>query len=166
MPSSSSGRMGLQVSTATRASYPQPRCGFISPYNLYPMMSYQPVIPYNPVMMSYYQAAQAAQTSSQYPVQAQMSAAPAQTGLRFSENALPRPSSSLTTKSSDEPAEPLVRMRFVELSVSGVMEASDSTKLVASLDKLKGSRGATVKRKGGGEATVKVWYSDKEPLDP
>ena len=119
---------------------------------------------YNPAMMSYYQAAQA---SSQYSLQTQLSTAPAQTSLRFSENALPRPSGISAAKSStDEPAEPPVRMRYVELSVSGVMEASDSAKLIAKLDKMKGSRGATVKRKGGGEATIKVWYSDKEPLDP
>jgi hypothetical protein len=118
------------------------------------------MIPYNPVMTNYQP------TYSPYLTTAQPAATSAQSTLRFSENVLPRPSGLTAKLSTDEPIGPLVRMRYVELSVSGMMEASDSAKLIATLDKMKGSRGATVKRKGGGEATVKVWYSDKEPLDP
>jgi hypothetical protein len=55
-------------------------------------------------------------------------------------------------------------MRYVELSVAGLQTAADGDKLTAALDKLKGSRGATVKRMAGGEAVVKVWYSEKDPL--
>ena len=55
-------------------------------------------------------------------------------------------------------------MLFIELSVSGVMDRSASDKLTHSLDKMKASRGSSVKRKGDGEATVKVWYSEREPL--
>jgi hypothetical protein len=89
---------------------------------------------------------------------------PVQTSIRYSANVLPRPTG-ITAPSNDTPAEPAVRMRYIELAVSGVRDAGDSMKLTAALDKMKGSRGATLKRKAGGEATVKVWYSEKDPLD-
>jgi hypothetical protein len=132
----------------------QPRWGCMSPY-----AGYQPM-PYYPAMMGYYPPPQ---TNFQNTALTQPASASGQNSIRFSANVLPRPSG-LTPKDPDAPAEPAVRMRYVELSVTGVEDAADSAKLIATLDKLKGSRGSSVKRKGGGEATVKVWYSDKDPL--
>jgi hypothetical protein len=127
--------------------------GFNSPYAGYSGMGYYPA-------MGGYYPSSFAQTN----YQAQPAADPSDNKLRISPNALPRPSGLTAKDTSDAPAGPLVRMRYIELSVSGVEDAGDSAKLTTTLDKLKGSRGASVKRKAGGEATVKVWYSDKEPL--
>ena len=60
--------------------------------------------------------------------------------------------------------EPSNRMRFIELTVNGVNTGGDSASLTAALDKLPGSRGSSVRRLAGGEAGVKVWYSEKDPL--
>ena len=79
-----------------------------------------------------------------------------------SANALPRPSGN--TDKNEAPAEPLVRLRYVELTVTGLKGAGDSATLTAALDKMKGSRGSSVKWKAGGEATVKLWYSEKDPV--
>jgi hypothetical protein len=77
---------------------------------------------------------------------------------------LPRPSGIAERKDDDAAAAPANRMRYIELTVGGLNAAGDSAALTAALDKLQGSRGASVKRMGGGEAAVKVWYSDKDPL--
>jgi len=74
------------------------------------------------------------------------------------------PAPVLPRQVNDTPAEPTVRMRYVELTVSGVQSTADADKLTAGLDKIKASRTVTVKRKAAGEATVKVWYSEREPL--
>lgn len=132
--------------------------GFNSPYAGYSGM------PYHPSMLGYYPQSPGQQTYLNA-TQSPPAAEPAQTSLRFSPNALPRPSGLAPKDNPDAPAEPLVRMRYIELSVSGVEDAVASAKLAATLDKMKGSRGASVKRKSDGEATVKVWYSAKEPLD-
>jgi hypothetical protein len=78
---------------------------------------------------------------------------------------LPRPQGLAANAGNDAPAEPSVRLRYVELSVTGLENRSDSNLLTTTLDKMKGSRGSSVKHKGGGEATVKVWYSEKDPVD-
>lgn len=90
--------------------------------------------------------------------------APVESIQRSTANVMPRPTGLPAKDSNDAPAEPVVRMLYIELSVSGVMDASAGAKLTHSLDKLKASRGCSVKCKGDGEATVKVWYSEREPL--
>jgi hypothetical protein len=79
-------------------------------------------------------------------------------------NVLPRPTG-IANVANPVPAEAPVRMRYLELTVSGVQDAKDGERLAATLDKMDGSRGASVKRKGDGSAVVKVWYSEKNPLD-
>jgi hypothetical protein len=144
------------------------RWAFMSPYAArYPVMPYYPSYP---MPMGYYppppQPMMQPQMQSATPFQQPAAAAPApvQSGLRFSPNVLPRPSGNLAPQNNnDAPAEAAVRMRYIELSVSGLQDG-DAAKLTTALDKMQGSRGSSVKRKGGGEATVKVWYSDKDPL--
>jgi hypothetical protein len=77
---------------------------------------------------------------------------------------LPRPSGIPDKRDDDAGAGPSNRMRFIELTVNGVNTAGDSAALTAVLDKLPGSRGSSVRRLAGGEAGVKVWYSEKDPL--
>jgi hypothetical protein len=77
---------------------------------------------------------------------------------------LPRPTGIADRKDDDIGAVPSNRMRFIELTVNGVNTAGDSAALTAALDKLPGSRGSSVRRLAGGDAGVKVWYSEKDPL--
>src|SRR5262245_23522992 len=101
-------------------------------------------MPYYPALAGYSPFGQS-NFANAYPTQP--AADPSDNKLRFSPNALPRPSGLTAKDNTDAPAEPLVRMRYIELSVSGVEDAVASAKLTATLDKLRGSRGATVKRK-------------------
>ena len=158
MPSSRLG-LGLRNITSTGDNNTQARWpGCFSGFGGFPTMPYYPSYG---SMMGYYPPA-LGQTAYQGPPPPE--ASPAQTSIRYSANVLPRPTG-ISTPSNDTPAEPPVRMRYIELSVTGIQDAGDGMKLTAALDKMKGSRGATVKRKAGGEATVKVWYSEKDPLD-
>jgi hypothetical protein len=76
---------------------------------------------------------------------------------------LPRPTG-IQAGNDQAPTEPPNRLKYLELTVSGLNDG-DSQTLTTTLDKVKGSRGATVRRKGAGDATVKVWYSERDPLE-
>lgn len=131
--------------------------GLFSPNQLatYNAMRY-PVMPFYPQVPGYFptvNTSQAATTSSSSSATSSVSSA----------NVLPTPSKN--ADKTDAPVEPAVRLRYVELSVSGLENAADKDRLTAALDTLKGSRGASVKGKPGTTVTVKVWYSDKEPIE-
>lgn len=124
-------------------------------YNVY----YYPNVPYNAGLPSPYDMSPPTATTT-------ATAPPATdpSGSQGSASSMNSPSSRPQTVST-APAEPPVRMKYVELSVSGLKVPADADKLTVTLDKLKGSRGTSVKRKDGGAATVKVWYSEKDPLE-
>ena len=123
-----------------------------------------PTMPYYPAMTGFYRPPMT-QPTYQSATPAQPGTEPVESNRRSLANVLPRPAGLSPQKDNDTPSEPVVRMRYIELLVSGVQDPRACAKLAASLDKLPGSRGSSVKSKGNDEAIVKVWYSDKEPLD-
>jgi hypothetical protein len=135
------------------------------------LMYRNPIPPWPGYSMPYYQPTVAfLPTSPPMTAQTPSSATPASPGIDIdrptttaSTRSLPRPSG-IADKKDDDGTVATNRMRFIELTVTGVNAAGDSAALTAALDKLQGSRGSSVKRLGGGEATVKVWYSEKDPL--
>lgn len=136
-------------------------------------LMYRPPPPWPGYTMPYYQPTAVFLPSSppmvpQTPISA-MPASPAADIDRPSTTAstrmLPRPSGIAEKRDDDALAAPANRMRYIELTVSGLGVAGDSAMLTQALDKLQGSRGSSVKRLAGGEAAVKVWYSEKQPID-
>jgi hypothetical protein len=138
------------------------RATFLVPYGgwpVMPMVSPYAAIAYRPPIMP---VPVATATSTQLTTTVPQTA----TTQRPAPYVMPKPSGiSASRDSTDAPAEAAVRMRYIELSVSGVESAGDSATITAALDKLQGSRGSSLKRKSGAEATVKVWYSEKEPIE-
>jgi hypothetical protein len=61
-------------------------------------------------------------------------------------------------------AEAQVRLRYVELQVSGMNTDDDKNRLEQTLSKLKEVRGVSIKTKGDGSLVAKVWYSEKDPV--
>jgi hypothetical protein len=147
LPGGSLGAVNLPTQMAT--SYPM----------RYPMIPYSPQMPgYYPTVPAYPSSGLQAPTSSSTSATSSVKSS--------SGNVLPTPSGSAEKNDASQvPAEVPVRLRYWELSVSGLQGAADKERLTAALDTMKGSRGATVKVKPGDPATIKVWYSDKEPIE-
>jgi copper chaperone CopZ len=57
-----------------------------------------------------------------------------------------------------------VRMRYLAVTVAGMTAAGDAGRIEEELGKLAGVRGVNVKRGDKGPATVKVWFTEKEPV--
>lgn len=74
----------------------------------------------------------------------------------------PRPAPKVITEA---PAEAPVRLLALEFTVSGLGGAVDNTIITQKLEQLKEVRGASVKRKGDGQGILKVWYSEKDPVE-
>jgi len=138
------------VNNFTQGAYP----GLYSGGNVNPLLLASPYLnqPYRPAVpvasLPVKQAQQVAETA-------------ATSSSSSSEASL---DSVLTTAKASTP-EASNRMRFVALNVTGVKNGNDSERLEFALKKLKEVRGVSVKRQGDGTATVKVWYSDREPLE-
>lgn len=76
-----------------------------------------------------------------------------------------RPNAAPAPEKPAEPTEPAVRLRNLEFTVSGADDTSARGIITASLEKMKGVKGASVKKNASGAAVVKVWYSEKEPVE-
>ena len=123
-----------------------------------------PLIPYLPQIPGYYPTVPTTPSSGSQ-VTTGSSTSTTSSVKSSSGNVLPTPSANAENNDANQaPAEPAVRLRYLELSVSGLKGAADKDRLTEALDTMKGSRGATVKGKPGSAATVKVWYSEKEPI--
>ncbi len=57
-----------------------------------------------------------------------------------------------------------VRLRYVELQLTGLNTDGDRKSLEQTLNKLKEVRGVSIKAKADGSSVAKVWYSEKTPV--
>jgi hypothetical protein len=76
------------------------------------------------------------------------------------------PTTGITNLPTSTPLAPeaQVRLRYVELQVSGVNTDGDRSRLEQTLNKLKEVRGVTIKARLNGSSVAKVWYSEKDPV--
>lgn len=145
----------INYAQTMRPYYPPPLYGNPANYGVNPNYgnnpNYQPVAAYGQDASGGYQMTPTAPVASM-----SQSAAPKQPA-RIVAPSLPQQQETVALPVGTN------RMRYVALTVTGMTGADAANQLEQELGKLAGVRGVNVKT-GKGPTTVKVWFSDKEPV--